>query len=570
TVSQIISKTLEQLEKVIADENINCLDYERFTECKKIGSGSFGEGAQQNDLENSWGEMLAQIGELKKPVLSRSDEMEMDYEKREGDVEKVVIDFLTSKDKLTSVDKLILETEANEFLILKEITLLINKVNSFFKPENQLTLEDIDILNAAANEFLILKDKKTSNLLEMVLNEFLSSPEEKLLKNIFCNLLESLFVFENKLSLKSKSNLDLARQITLEDAEALKKASKDKKDLKQAVNEFLTLKAKEVLETAVNNLKYKKVLLLLGSEGTEKLTFNCYLAHCLWDKVEKDLIQLIPLFIALAPLKEFINKDQDFIEVYLQEKRKLSEDQIKELRNRKFKNAKIIISCQPEYLDIGYGERFWPKENGKRGFQELTFTPFSDAEIKKYIIKYFNYSQKGVNPLPWNADTYIKQIEDILQVKDLVYNLILLKISMTVLPGLLKEIGTTSQINEEQKSFDNLNKEGFTNHCLQFGKKFAFEMFVDNNKVVVNYDQETQMKKCRLMHFSMPLFQRGNQYWFFHKSLRDYLIACTLLDSFKDTSQEIFSTSGQLYQNLQFNNFWLNEFNKYQSAYNRY
>ncbi|KAF0446150.1 NACHT domain-containing protein [Gigaspora margarita] len=75
-------------------------------------------------------------------------------------------------------------------------------------------------------------------------------------------------------------------------------------------------------------------------------------------------------------------------------------------------------------------------------------------------------------------------------------------------------------------------------------------MFVDNNKVVVDYDQMNEKISSEwerflgntdiellLLRFSMPLFRRGNQYWFFHKSLRDYLISCALLDSLKDTSQ---------------------------------
>ncbi|CAG8717368.1 5390_t:CDS:2 [Cetraspora pellucida] len=68
---------------------------------------------------------------------------------------------------------------------------------------------------------------------------------------------------------------------------------------------------------------------------------------------------------------------------------------------------------------------------------------------------------------------------------------------------------------KEREEFDSLNVD-FTKHCLQFG----------------NADE-----KSRLIRFSMPLIRRGNQYWFFHKSLRDYLIACVLLDSFTDTSQ---------------------------------
>ncbi|CAG8672394.1 26601_t:CDS:2, partial [Racocetra persica] len=575
------------------------------------------KGAQKNDLESSRGEMLAQIGELKDqyfedlcdefkealelyvepqgtwsvPIIKiLADKKEMDYEKKEGDVEKVVIDFLTSKDKLTSDDKRILEIEANKFLISKDKEPLI-------KAENQLTLEDINVLNVAANQFLALKDQNALKLLEMAMNEFLESSKyefENIFKNIILNFLGSPFVLENKLSLESK--LALGHQITAEDINVLEKASKNE-DFEKTAKELLNLKAKEVLETAVNDLltlKRKRVLLILGSGGTGKSTFNRHLARLLWEKYQLDLTQSIPLFIALAPLEKFINQNLDFIAAYLQEKGNLSPVQINELRNRKFvfildgydeiaerdrhcynsnmfsewKNAKIIISCRPEYLNQGDEEMFWPKENGKRGFQELTLTPFSRAEVEQYIKNYVRYFKKS-NSLLWDADEYIRSIDKIPQLEDLVCNPILLKITLTVLPGIFIDRETTSQINqinrkvlydeflkkwferaqnrlnkiqlklEERKEFDHLNND-FTEHCLQFGKEFAFKMFVDNNKVVVNRSLENLEDtnvKCRLMRFSMPLIQRGNQYWFFHKSLRDYLIACALLDSLNDTSQ---------------------------------
>ncbi|CAG8763084.1 13168_t:CDS:1, partial [Dentiscutata heterogama] len=217
----------------------------------------------------------------------------------------------------------------------------------------------------------------------------------------------------------------------------------------------------------------------------------------------------------------------DFIEVYLQKKGNLSTEQINELRKRKFvfildgydeiaererhcydsnmfskwENAKIIISCRPEYLNQDYEKMFWPKENGKRGFQELKLTPFLWAEIEQYIKNYVSYSKKNGNPLPWDADKYIQNIKNMPQIKDLVSNPILLKITLTVLPGLLVK-GGTSQINrivlydefikkwferaqdrlqkiqlkpKEREEFERLNKEGFINHCLKFGKEFAFK-----------------------------------------------------------------------------------------------
>ncbi|CAG8567812.1 8430_t:CDS:1, partial [Gigaspora rosea] len=643
--SKKISLSLDTLKCDIAEKGIESL--------KK---------AQRNDLERSRGEMLAQIGELKnqysedlnethefkeldelknqyledlnetqefkealelyvKPqgkwnvpiIKTLAGKEEMDSEIKEGDIEEVVNGFSTSRDKLTLHDKEILEKAANEFLDSKEKKSLIQTVNSFFVPENQLTLEDINSLSVAANQFLALKDKKALKLLEMAIIEFLeSSKDERVLKNTIRNFLESPFVLGNKLSLGNK--LALINQLTTEDVESLKEASKDKKSFEETANKILILKAKEVLEKAVNDLlnrKRKRVLLILGSGGTGKSTFNRYLARRLWKEYDKEYDKqnitqpIIPLFIALAPLEGLINQNKDFIEAYLQKEGKLSLEQISHLKKRKFvfildgydeiaererhcynsnmfskwKNSKIIISCRPEYLGEGAEKKFWPKENEERGFQQLTITPFSGVEIEQYIKNYVNYSQNNGNPLIWDAETYIQQIKKMPQVEDLVSNPILLKITLTVLPGLLGEGGMiTSQINriilydefikkwferaqerllniqlkpKERDVFDQLNEEDFSNHCLRFGKEFAVKMFVDNNKVVINYDQASEEaasdwskylgnrdEERRLMRLSMPLIRRGNQYWFFHKSLRDYLIACALLDSFKDKSYD--------------------------------
>ncbi|CAG8788629.1 35700_t:CDS:1, partial [Racocetra persica] len=302
------------------------------------------------------------------------------------------------------------------------------------------------------------------------------------------------------------------------------------------------------------------------------------------------------------PLEGLINRDRDFIEAYLQ-KEGLSPEQIDSLRKRKFvfildgydeiaererncyncnmfskwKNAKIIISCRPEYLGEGYEKKFWPKENERKGFQELTITPFSQVEIEQYINNYVDYCQKNGKRLVWSADEYIQQIKNMPQVQGLASNPILLKITLNVLPKIIKE-KETYQINrivlydefikewferaqtrlskiqlkpKEKEKFSLLDEEGFSKHCLRFGKQFAAKMFEDNNKVVVNYeevdeDEDTSdlakflgnaNEKHRLMRFSMPLIRRGDQYWFFHKSLRDYLIACELIDSSKNTSE---------------------------------
>ncbi|CAG8469105.1 17115_t:CDS:10, partial [Gigaspora rosea] len=260
------------------------------------------EGTQSSDLEgNRSGEILAQIGELENQ--NETHEFKKALE-------------LYVKPRVTWNVPIIKTSDGQKEMDDEK------KEEGDVEVVNQLTLEDISGLNVAANQFLALKDKKAPKFLELAVNEFLESPKEGTLK-------------------------DIIRKA--QDERTLTKASKDK-DLITTANELLTLKAKEVLETAVNELlilKRKKVLLILGSGGTVKSTFNRYLTRRLRECAENDMTQSIPLFIALAPLE---GKFVFILNGY---------DEIAELVDQ-------------EYLDEGSGERFWPKKNGKKGFQELT------------------------------------------------------------------------------------------------------------------------------------------------------------------------------------------------------
>ncbi|CAG8758398.1 22131_t:CDS:1, partial [Dentiscutata erythropus] len=278
----------------------------------------------------------------------------------------------------------------------------------------------------------------------------------------------------------------------------------------------------------------------------------------------------------------------DLIEIYLKEEYKI--DTTNDLRKVKFVfildgydeiaerdcqcyesnklgkwNAKIIITCRPEYLGSGYEKRFLPK-NGERGFQELTITPFTKTEIQQYIK---NYVGKG-HSLHYDTDTYLQQIKKIPQLEYLISNPILLKITLITLPDLIKRKETTTlqinrvnlykeflttwfdraqnrllniqKIDKEKEAFRILEDNGFSESCLRFSKEFAAEMFTDNNKVVIEYDSNNsnwetflgnENAKNYLLRFSMPLIRRGTEYWFLHKSIRDYLIALKFLESFE-------------------------------------
>ncbi|RIB13146.1 hypothetical protein C2G38_2144688 [Gigaspora rosea] len=378
----------------------------------------------------------------------------MVFEDEDCDVEEVVNGFLKSKDKLTPDDKKILEKAIDEFLNSKDKVSLLKTVNSFFALENQLALKDEKILDIAINRFLALKDKM---LLEEVTNKFLSNPNCEVIKNTINDFLKSTGTIIIDEDIKYL-NILVNEYLT----------SNDEKSFERALNEFLAFKAKKALKTTVKKIvasKCKKVLLILGMGGTGKSTFNRYLTRRLWQEYNQQTMPRspIPLFIALARIGKMVNQDEDLIEIYLKEECNLPIDMINNLRNEKFVfildgydeiaerdcqcyesnrfnkwNAKVIISCRPGYLGSGYEKMFFPN-NGERGFQKLTITPFSKTEIQQYIKNYVN---KGYS-LHFDTDTYLQQIKKIPQLEDLISNHILLKITLIALPDLIEREKTT-------------------------------------------------------------------------------------------------------------------------------
>ncbi|KAF0516450.1 NACHT domain-containing protein [Gigaspora margarita] len=528
---------------------------------------------QLHDLEKNRGEISAHLDELHNQFLSDISEFndevdlyvklqgtwnvpiiklvnnkrEMTFEAKKDDIEEVVNRFLNPKDKLTSEEEEILKTAATKLWNFKDKMAIINAVNGFFTPENKLTLEDERILEVAMNQFLDLNHRNTLKFL-------------KILTTNECKY--------------------------------------DEKTLTNAIENYIDLNRISIEE--------EDVLLILGGGGTGKSTFNRYLARRLWkeydqQKTKKPLIPSIPLFIPLALIEKMVNQRKDLIEFYLREECKLTSETINALRERRFvfildgydeianrnghfyndykfnewKNLKIIISCRPEYLGKEYKKKFSPK-NDERKFQELTIAPFSQTEIVQYIRNYVNKNRSlsldvdTYKSLNWNVDIYIQRIEQMSQeVKELISNPILLKITLKVLPDLIIQINRIVLYEQFlitwfdhahnrllrmqetcKEAFDSFNIDenidDFSEFCLRFSKEFATKMFIDN-KVIITYDPydpndvtsnwnvflgSKDKKRC-LYRFSMPLIRRGKESWFLHKSLRDHLIALALFESCK-------------------------------------
>ncbi|MCX8565315.1 MAG: WD40 repeat [Glomeribacter sp. 1016415] len=369
-------------------------------------------------------------------------------------------------------------------------------------------------------------------------------------------------------------------------------------DLKSKVQDFLN--------------SDKKVLLLLGEAGSGKSTFNRDLAVSLWEAyTQKDKTKdtPIPVFIGLSSLS---GPDRNLVSAFF-EKQGFSKEQIKELQSKyrfvlildgfdeiehrqqvfyrdneldDWKGSKIIISSRPEYLGPNYQYKFHP--SGERtALQEYRLAPFSDETIKRYIDCYSETYPHAV----WSAERY-KEALDESNLKELVSNPFLLKITLSVLPELsqrgqvknqrLTRIAIYDQFvkswfdrsqqrldqilevgSKERKEFKDLEREGFAGFGVDFSKELALAMY-QAGEVITHYQAVTHARWKKndtsteadwrkrllsnedtttvLMRLNAPLIcqdrpnDSGKEYRFIHKSLRDYFVARALWEELKKLS----------------------------------
>ncbi len=350
----------------------------------------------------------------------------------------------------------------------------------------------------------------------------------------------------------------------------------------------------------------KKVLLLLGEAGSGKSTFNRQLALNLWQKyIQTNAVRgsPIPVFIQLSSLPE---SNRNLVEAFF-ETQGFSKEQIKELQTRyrfvlildgfdEIKNrerafykdnhlddwqgAKIIVSSRPEYLGSNYQYKFYP--SGERSaLQEYRLAPFSEKTIERYVDQY----KKAHPGESWSAGQYKEALKQ-RDLKELVGNPFLLKITLSVLPELSRKLRAEGQrftriglydefVNnwfersqqrlaqiqlnpEEAKEFRRLEQTRFVERGMGFSKKLALEMH-RAGEVVSTYlataddpweepsAELSQAWRKRLlgndnamtvlMRLNAPLICQGDQYRFIHKSLQDYFVARALWEELRGSAK---------------------------------
>jgi len=329
------------------------------------------------------------------------------------------------------------------------------------------------------------------------------------------------------------------------------------------------------------------VLLLLGDSGGGKSTFNHALEVDLWQSYNKKT-GVIPLYINLPSIDR---PDQDLVAKQLR-KLGFTEPHIRELRNRRFvlicdgydeiqqthnlytSNrlneegewiAKMVISCRSECIGSDYRDRFEPRDHNQTGqsslFQEAVIMPFSTGQIKRYIRQYVDLRRP-----PWEAPDYLKALDKIPGLLDLVKNPFLLAMTLEVLPRMVdpdehmsaicvNKVALYDHFVEQwlerskrgfeqknlsfqlQSAFDSLCDDGFIMNGIDFLTKLCVAIYKEQNgQPVVEYscsnDEDTwkaaffsRNEETQLLLEACPLVRNDNQYRFIHRSILEYGLA---------------------------------------------
>ncbi|KAG0237761.1 hypothetical protein BGX31_003495 [Mortierella sp. GBA43] len=347
-------------------------------------------------------------------------------------------------------------------------------------------------------------------------------------------------------------------------------------------------KVKEFLESD------QKVFLLLGDSGAGKSTFNKALEYDLWQKYSKKT-GIIPLYINLPSIDK---PEHDLIAKQLR-RSEFTESQIRELKDyHKFVlicdgydesqqtqnlymsnrmnqdgewNAKVVISCRSEYLGVDYRDRFQPLDRNRGTepglFQEAVITPFSEDQIQDYVKQYV-----AVHRPLWETEDYLRALDLIPSLKELVKNPFLMTLSLEVLPRMVdprqsslsdthvtkvslydqfveqwlergkKRLGEKDLSPQARTAFESLSDEGFTLNGIDYLKKLSVSIYKEQGgQPVVEYSRFKDEGSWKATFFSRedetyllreasPLTRNGNQYRFIHRSLLEYGLALAIFD----------------------------------------
>ncbi|CAO3567947.1 unnamed protein product [Mortierella alpina] len=338
-----------------------------------------------------------------------------------------------------------------------------------------------------------------------------------------------------------------------------------------------------------------QVFLVLGDSGTGKSTFNRYLEHELWEEYKPG--GSIPLFINLPSID---NPCQDMIGKQLLI-HGFKEDQIKELKeNRKMilicdgydeaqlyvnlhsenmfnrkgqPDTKMIISCRSTYLGHDYRDQFRPQQSDRHSvsaanvYIELVIIPLSQGQIEYYTDQFARdpevHKLMGGGTI-WSIEDYMRMLQSIPNLMELVKNPFLLSLALRALPGVVKDgadisktkwtrltlcnslidqwleiskkrLRTIKRLADAESALQELLDGDFVKIVLDFLKDLAAAIYKEQGgRSVVRYTHRIDKGTWKAAFFgpkpditilreASPLSRSGTQYRFLHRSLLEYL-----------------------------------------------
>ncbi|KAG0046914.1 hypothetical protein BGZ83_007942 [Gryganskiella cystojenkinii] len=237
--------------------------------------------------------------------------------------------------------------------------------------------------------------------------------------------------------------------------------------LQQRVDEFLA--------------SNQEVLLILGDSGAGKSTFGARLEQQLWAQYSPG--SPIPLFVSLPAV---MHSESAIIHQYLDTYNLFSAAQVEELkRTRQFIlicdgydewhrwsnlhtanrlnrpnqwQAKLIIFCREDYLVPEYRPYFEPQSECLEGqsassdsslLEEVVIVPFQADQIREYIDQYriADGTQDNFGEAPvWTTRHYMEKLDAASNLKDLIKNPFLLKLSLDTLPKMAPTVSKMSRV----------------------------------------------------------------------------------------------------------------------------
>ncbi|KAF9387641.1 hypothetical protein BGX21_000498 [Mortierella sp. AD011] len=353
-----------------------------------------------------------------------------------------------------------------------------------------------------------------------------------------------------------------------------------------------TTESFDLMSKALEFLRSEKtVLLLRGSSGSGKSTFNRALEVYLWETYKAD--GDIPLFIELPAIE---NPKEDLIVKQLH-KANFTDNLIKELREHRrlvlicdgydesqltenlyVKNrlnqigewrAKVVITFRTEYMAHDYKSLFLPTGRNyireSRLFEEVVIAPFGNDQIREYIEQH----ALNANP-PLDSSTLMKTLKEIPDLQDLVKTPFILKNSLEILPQIeeASKIHSTTRFTrveiydnfvlqwmernltliqgmklgtDDTAAFSRLLQDGFTKRGFRFLADLAAAIYTEQEgNPVVHYSQfnNDDWKSLffsnsdgkNLLRRALPLTCSGDYYRFIHASYLEYGLSLAVFD----------------------------------------